>query len=461
MSGPAVVAGGWIGTPDRRRIELPNGWRSDDVAAAAESLGASVVYVAEMTGMTSADGHGLRLDGTPAGPQPDELRPWRIRSGNVTLVDIHAPGGDQAGPFEGCDAGELLGVFAVFEGLTGVEWSHSLGNTAERLILATHPRAKGGVRLDQSPYLPEPVLEPGLEQPFASWRRALTLPESRAAFVHAFDANAQYLAAWGVAELGHGRPVHHDAPAFAPAMAGVWRIPSAGGVRTLEPWGELLPLPWDARREWFTTPTVRRMLEVADGLELAHPFITEGWVWPHHSRFLRGAAERLRDARQTARERRARAGELLGQADAHDVPALRTALREIVVGDTVADCVKAMYAIQTGRFNMAARDERSGWKRPDWGHTVRAQARVNLHRRLTKLGAYPFAIATDGLLFASDEPDAHAFALRIGLPVGEGLGQFTHDATAPAGPVRDALEDNPRGVLHLFAAVAEGSTDAG
>jgi hypothetical protein len=104
----------------------------------------------------------------------------------------------------------------------------------------------------------------------------------------------------------------------------------------------------------------------------------------------------------------------------------------------VAEAVKDCYRVETGRWAMGRRPG-SGWARPDWGHLVRAQARVNLHRRLARLGAAPFAVATDAALFLSDEPDGAAFARSIGLVVGDGLGEWSHDATVPAADVEAAL----------------------
>lgn len=450
MSAPAVLAGGWFGTTGAFRAQLPPApdMTTAELVDVAKYAQVDTVYV-----LDAAE----PLAGDPVGHQVDDARPWRVRVDGVTFVDLGAPGADAAGPFDGLTAGELLAVFGQVERLLGVPWADSIGRTAERLILSTHPRARGGTRLDESPVCPPPAAEATLEMPFMAWRRELTDAERGAAFVHAFDANAQYLAAWGSVELGHGRPVHlTDHPTFDQTVAGVWRVPAPPAS---VPGGELLPLPWLGGREWFTTPTVRRMLEVADGLDLAYPFVAEAWVWPEHSRFLRGAAEKLRDARRLAGE--AMTGARARLAVSVDPDAAARDLRAVVVAGVVRDIVKDTYARQTGRFAMGARDERSGWARPDWSHMIRAQARVNLHRRLASLGAAPFAIATDGLLFLSDEPDAAAFAERIRLPLGEQLGAFAHDATAPGYVARDALDAKPRGVLHIFQAIGAHSATSG
>lgn len=316
---------------------------------------------------------------------------------------------ERLGPWAELDVATMARGMAVFERLVGVPWRDTVGRTVERLILATHPRERGGTYLDMSPMVPEPALDGRLEQPTV-WRRALTCDEQDAPYLHAYDQNAQYLAAWQVVELGLGVPQHSPAGApmmFDPRTVGLWRIklPPAGTPATGG-----LPLPWSSMQEWFTTPTVIRMTELGYTVD-----VDEAWCWPRRSRFLRAAGERLRDARRQ-----------LVCTSVHDPQQHKAAL----------DAVKACYRVGTGRFNMDARDERSGWRRPDWGHLIRATARVNLDRRFRKLSQAPFAIATDGLLFATDEPDPHLFAQQlhtdadpVGLPLGDGLGQFSVKGT--------------------------------
>lgn len=318
---------------------------------------------------------------------------------------------DRLGPWADLDIQTMTRGLAVFERLVRVPWRDTVGRTVERLILSTHPRERGGTHLDMSPTVPPPALDGRLEQP-TTWRRAMTPDEQEAAYVHAYDQNAQYLAAWQVVELGLGDPQH--SPAGAPIMfdrntVGLWRIKVPPPATTASS-GLSLPYPWASAQEWFTTPTVARMLEL--GWEFLQ--IDEAWLWPRRSRFLKGAGERLRDARH----------ELV-------TPRVADPNREAAL-----DAIKACYRVGTGRFNMDARDERSGWRRPDWGHLIRATARVNLDRRLRKLSQAPFAIATDGLLFVTNEPDPHLFAQHLhtdagplGLPLGNGLGQFSIKGT--------------------------------
>jgi len=343
----------------------------------------------------------------PADAGAELGRRWLV----VVLLGYDTDG--VTGPWRDVDEpGELARGLARYRAATGRAWQDSVGRTAESLILSTHPRHKGGTLMDRAPRVPEPATDGRLEQPF-TWRRALGEDERAAGYVHAFDQAAQYLAAWGVTELGLGDPEQYGPREFT-AAPGLWRLARPLPREDVDG----LPVPWGAH-EWLTTPTMRRAAELLG----EPPHVAEAWVWPRQSRYLSGAYEVLRDARHAL---------LAEQSDAG--------------GRLALDAVKALYRVQTGRLNMSSRDASSTWRRPDWGHALRATARVNLHRRLCKLdGARPFAIATDGLLFATDEPDALAFAERVGLPIGTGLGTFRHEGTAPLSPL---LVDELEGARH-------------
>lgn len=444
MSGPLVVAAGYIGSA-AGWAKLPGEWTAmNDVARYAVEHDASTVYM--MQGIADWAGDHDEVTGDQGGTI------WRSRSrvGDkaVSIVWLREDVTQAAGPWEGLAPRELASAFDAFERLCGVPWGDSTGHTAEALILAQHPREKGGVPLDREPDTRDVWAGSGLEQPWAAWRRDPTQEELASRYVHAFDANAQYLAAWGTVELGHGRPVHHSSPVFDRNTAGFWRIPAANRLRPAQLGvTQLLPAPWLPDREWFSTPTVRRMLEVCDGLEA--PDIAESWTWPKKSRFLLGAANKLRDAREAAMTEVGTTAAFLREMpedDQWDVVHYEIAVRRHVVAGAVLDAVKALYRVQTGRFGMEGRASTSPWARPDWGHMVRAQARVNMHRRLAKLGQAPFAIATDGVLFATDEPDPVAFATRIRLPLGRALGEYRHTGSEMRARWWDYVSTTPRGV---------------
>lgn len=321
---------------------------------------------------------------------------------------------------------ELVLALGRFAWTAKLAWAGTVGLTAERLITSTHPRDRGGKLLEPHPVMPPPCEDGALENPWR-WRKPFDAIALRDVdlFVHHVDLNSAYLAAWQTVELGHGEPEHHPAGVtFAESIPGVWRIRNdliamyrRGGMDCDE-----LPTPLHVEtQEWVTTPTLRRLTEWAGPVP-----VLECWTWPARTRYLRGAAERLRDARADLTEDTGAAASIALSA------------------------VKALYRVETGRFNLGSRGDNpaserrkaSGWWRPDWGNFVRAQARANLHRRLagypTKnngwtpgLASKPFAIDTDDLLFVSTQPDPAVFAAAIGLPWGTGLGQFKAKATVP------------------------------
>jgi len=450
-AGPAVLAGRWLGTPAGERVQLGEDWHLGDVSAAAAGFGCRVAYVLQAVDDVRLDwarGAGWTVDviGDVEGV-PFRLRVAQDGRPGVVVVLLDRDAGDESGPWKGQAPADLLAEFAAFTRFTGVAWGASVGSTAEAVILATHPRDKGGRRLDREPVTPGPVRARALEIPFVAWRRELTKGERAARYVHAYDAKAQYLGAWQSVELGFGNPVLVESPRFDASRYGFWRLDLAG----LAPMGApLLPAPWIPGREWFSTATVVRLLEVCDGLDVPSP--AAAWLWPERSRWLRGAAELLDAARKRAAEDEQAARAELAALD--DDAAATRALDRIVRAEVVGEAVKRLYAAESGRFGAAWRaDTGSAWYRPDWMHAIRAQARVNLHRRLSKLAAAPFAIGVDAVLFASDEPDGLAFAESIGLRVGVGLGMFSHEASGPAGPVFAELDRGGKSVTALLRAI--------
>lgn len=379
-----------------------------DVLLCTKAGRAHLGDVAAAAAAAAADGWEVWPDpGAAPGPQ------WRyaLRSagcGWVRLVFLDLDRDRVSGPWAGASSEDQLVLgLSRFAHTTGQAWRDSSGKTAQAIILGAHPRSRGGVTLDVAPVQVAPAADPGMEQAL-NWRRRLTAAERDGGFVHSFDQNSAYLSAWGAVELGFGDPQHHELGCtFDPKVAGLWRLrwlKTAAEARA-ERAALSLPMPYGEGSEWVTTPTMVRLVELSGRA----PAVCEAWTWPRRSRFLRGAAEVLRDAR----------AQLLTEPG--EGPALALA------------AVKDIYRRQTGRFEAErAEGDGSGWRRPDWALFIRAQARVNLHRRVCRLvGAAPFAIATDELVFATDDPDPAGFAASIGLPVGSGLGAFKVKATRP------------------------------
>jgi hypothetical protein len=415
LPGPAVLAADRLILPGGRTVPVASPLDVDALAAMALSGGARGVMVHP----SAPDPTGL--------PEPPEDRPLQsLRSGgrSVTIVLLGHDVQRHCGPWADADSAEgLVEGLERFRRAVGHPWRSSVGRTGEALIRWTHPAERGGTQLGSTPDLPEPARDGALEVAFM-WHRALTGVERSAGWVHLFDLNGQYLAAWESVELGLGPAEYHPGPinveGWVKARPSGARLVAPPGLWHLElpadPVDQSLPNAWGngaGVTRWVTTPTLARALEVHGSL----PPISEAWWWPEQSRYLRAPAERLRDARMALID--------------DPAPAAQLALA----------AVKDLYRRGTGRLAMADRNPNSGWPRPDWRLAIIAQARVNLHRTLTaKLAAPPFAALVDGLCFASNEADPLAFAAAIGLPVGSRLGQWSHEGTAALPPLVDQLD---------------------
>lgn len=426
------------------------------VAAAAALRGVSVVFVvgeppAELWGSADAvqtiggeGAHAWRYRVTVPGGAP------------VSLVLLSRDEGAHGGPWTGLSGQELVDALRALRGLLGVPWGHSVGRTGEHLILSTHPRHRGGVSLDRSPDVPEPARPARLEQPWQAWQRPMTAAEESAGWVHVFDANAAFLGPWQSTELGFGRPEHFGARGCETRLqsAGVWRVELPAGWHDGEGLPPIAPGLRDGRG-WVTSPTLSRLREWSELQGFGELLPAEGWVWPRRSRFLRAAGERLRDARAAAMNEEHAARTALAAAETEE-DADRWAHRVAVAG-AVKDAVRDVYTITVGRLSSAEGHIAAGWRRPDWGNTIRAAYRVSLHRKLTRWTQAPVAVMTDAVAFLSDVPEPAAFAESIGLaPVslGPGLGQFKHLGTAPAELFRPLLGAGPRKLRDAFDVAA-------
>jgi hypothetical protein len=372
---------------------------------------------------------------------------WRYRvqtsTGKpVTVVLVERDSESWAGPWAGVSGADACRALAVLREHLGVAWSHSTSRTAEELILSTHPRRRGGRTLDRSPQLPGPAAG-ALEPTLTAWQRPLTAVEAGRAWVHTFDANAAFLGCWQTVELGFGVPEHlADAGACELRLdrAGVWRVALPAGWSD----GEGLPpiAPGLHRGEgWVTTPTLDRLRQHARETGQEEIVPEEGHAWPERSRFLRGAGERLRDARAAARAGVDRWAPVLRDPTATDEQ-LGTAAAAVAAAETVLDAVRDLYTITTGRFSTNREHAAGVWRRPDWGNTIRAEWRVNLHRKAARWAAHggaPFAIATDAVAIASDNPDPAAVAAQLGMRLGAGLGEWKVQGRAQLAAVLPSL----------------------
>lgn len=426
-----VVVPGWYQAPGAAPVRLEKVRTVAELVRACEGATSILVHSSAHRWL----GLPAKLPKTQRGPHAfiacaestsSELD-WRVGArlaerGAVPVVLLGYDTEKLSGPWAGNPAEVVTTALGLFERLMRMPWRDSTGRTAERLIASTHPRERGGTALDRAPSTPPPCEDGTLEQPFR-WRRNLLSGEARAEWVHVFDQNAQYLAAWQTVHLGLGEPEQLGPNQYDGKRYGIWRTNgNPDPFQPFHPARYVRPQPDVSEGDWRTGITLERWAECID-----LPPIREGWVWPHRARYLRAAAERMRDAR----------AELLEAPGA----GARLAL----------EAIKGLYGRQTGRFNMSGRHELSPWRRPDFGHAVRAQARCNLHRRLAKLARPPFAIDVDGLAFLTSMPDAETFARAIGLPLGTGLGTFTIEHTVrPNDKIRGASS-----AAATFAAIRE------
>lgn len=237
----------------------------------------------------------------------------------------------------------------------------------------------------------EPVMEwpaPALRSDTAtveSWTRELSPAEQRAGWLHAYDKNAQFLAACSSVPLGLGELMRWNAldgsVVFDARLAGYWRVGTADGY------------------EWWTTPRVayatRELERVGEvlGTDRARLELAEAYVWERSGRALERWYALLRDAR------------------AYLLP-----WRETDAGELAWQALKATYAagighLDGGWFKPNAREGRAGDLqnprfRPDWRHMIVDQARVNLRRTVDR---WPAVVACyrDCLFVVSDCPDAY------------------------------------------------------
>jgi hypothetical protein len=415
LPGPAVAGADRLILPGGQAVPVEGPVDIYQLAALALEGGARVVMVHP----SASDPTGLAVTEEIY----DFQRTVYVAGRRVTIVLLGRDVRRYCGPWAAAATTEdLVEGLECFRRVVGYPWRTSVGRTGESLLRWTHPPERGGTRLGATPTLPAPATESGIE-PAYMWLRPLTDAERRLGFVHLYDKNAAYLGVWESVELGVGVAQHLDGPVdvarWVRARPSGDRLVAPPGLWRLElpadPINAALPNPWGDGRsttEWVTTPTLARVFEV-----MGLPAISEAWWWPQQSRYLRDTGYRLRDARTA----------LLDDLS----PGARLALA----------AVKDLYRRGTGRLAMGERNNpNSGWPRPDWRHAIVAQARVNLHRNCEKLTAAPFAIHTDGLCIASDEPDPMAFAARIGLPVGTKLGQFSHEGTVGLTPLLDDLD---------------------
>lgn len=305
-----------------------------------------------------------------------EQRAWNEVALDNYRVHVVAPDHDKSSPFRDLAPHQLLGEVLEFMDATGTLWRMSGAVTSDAWL-----RDHYGSKLRQTEY-PEIARDGNLE-PDLRWKRDVSAREKRARFCYAFDANAMYLGAASSLALPVGKMVHSIPP-----------LANAEG-----------PAYWHAYPDeyWAATPTFSMTFEYAD----------DGYWWPEHHRFLEPWYKMLRDAR----------AKLLPYGDS---PALQA--------------VKQVYRMGIGRLGSERRSmPNDPLYQPYWRHAVQAQARCNLLRRVDRLAQGPVAIDVDCLYFLTSSPDPAKFAAKIGLPLGERIGEYKLAGTVAGRVARDLL----------------------
>lgn len=286
---------------------------------------------------------------------------------------------------------ELLGELLTFTEATGMLWNRSGAITSDVWLRENNDskRSHLGVTLH-----PEVARDQSLE-PDLCWT-AKEFP-ARATHCYGFDLNAMYLGAASslalpVGEFQRSEPVETNELMLS-GLPGYWQLIGNNGELT-----------------WVTTPTAQYSGQVA----------LDGYYWPGHHRFLEPWYKMLRDARTQLLEE----------------------------GGPALEAVKAVYRQGIGRLGSTRRKDLSDpLYQPYWRHAVQAEARTRLLRRIGKLSQRPVALDVDCAWFFTSSRTPEAFAKRIGLPLGTGIGQFKVHGSVPGKMAREILSRD--GVLAL------------
>lgn len=305
---------------------------------------------------------------------------WYRKGGDG--FDLHIPAYGRS-VWQGPDSPpELLARVAQFEHATGgVEWKGEATITSDAFL---RRRLRRTLRPTDHP---PPVVSGEAHEVQEVWHRLAREDEHSYRWVHALDLNLAYATGASSIALPTGPYEHVDWPTFDPNVAGVYFVEDDD----------------EARGRWVTAPTFQR-------LEALGFHAVEGYVWPESGRHLRPWYEMLRDGR----------AELLESG-----------------GDALL-AVKAVCREGLGRMASKVRTVPDGKSidddplyQPYWAWAVIAEVRERLLARVAGLPVarngrrvQPVAIDVDCLYFLSNRESPAALAVGIGLPLGDGLGQF-------------------------------------
>ena len=353
--------------------------------------------------------------GAPDGPAPDDdhgqdSEPAQTRSeprAEVSDADelAHFTKEIRKVDADATDADIAAGLAIFHEVTGGVRWVSYAGQVGQAwfsMLAAKHASMKRPEALT-SPILAEiTATAPLTRVNFVDKPKTAIRPGKH--FVTSYDANGQYPAAAGSADLGDGEPVTVDKPR---SIDGLVSLPGyvelATQLRTGHPAFGTIPAG-----RWVAMPLVKFLVK---DLGLTVP-ADQVVYWPKHGRRLSAYISQYR----TARER---------LTSATQTGPVRVALIAL----------KSQANVFISMFNSETYSH-GGFYRPDWNHMVVATAEANALRHFygprAKCKVAPVAKMTDAVYFVADKdcfvPD--------GLEMSDQLGKWKPDRH---GPVTDEL----------------------
>lgn len=254
-----------------------------------------------------------------------------------------------------------------------------------------------------------------LDEEAYEWLRdpqLLTDEECAQPYVVGLDVNAAFLAAANRLTVGQSAPEHHKRPAFDKKTPGTWLVDLSHAI--LDP---RLPSPFTPTGQtptgpaWYATPTVAYAAEL--GYDV-HP--VEGWLRRESGPYLDPWYARLRDAYLYTMAN-------LGVTKDLDDEAFLVAMADHKSVDpgqaAVLSAIKA--TVKGGIGKLRERPQGAGYRpgqpwpaltrptwRPDIRATVIAQARTNMHRKMSRMAdtadTYPIAVLSDCVVYPATGP---------------------------------------------------------
>ncbi len=341
----------------------------------------------------------LALNGAPGTHWPVEawvlspsgLGPYAVatyRTGG-RRIEVAVPAWHRGNPLADLEPRTLALTLATYEEALGADYAWSPGSTGTRLMDGVHAH---GRRVGPSCFSGPLALmsDPALESDMR-WSRPLMRQERARPYVVGLDQASRYLASCSSVLLGYGEPEHLERPSKFDARApGYWAIGELAAPAPL-----LGPDPFNASREWVTTPT----LELAYRLGM-EPKISEAYVWRDHGTYLRPWYARLSAARN----------EVTALALTH--PGGFLTPERIRAGEAARELVKRTYTDAIGSLAGHWREPGDRYHRPDWRHQIIALSRANTYRAILRLAhqhdpaLWPFMVEVDAAYYAVDEAAA-------------------------------------------------------